>query len=60
MLECQNIKTFLQKGVYQIRLKNFFLIKKVKNTVPCTYLISDFEGEEIVGTFYENELQKTN
>ena len=40
--------------------ENFFLIKKVKNTVPCTYLISDFEGEEIVGTFYENELQKTN
>ena len=40
--------------------EKFFLIKKVKNTVPCTYLISDFEGEEIVGTFYENELQKTN
>ena len=40
--------------------EKIFLIKKVKNTVPCTYLISDFEGEEIVGTFYENELQKTN
>ena len=36
-----------------------FVIKKVKNTVPGTYVIIDLKGEEIVGTFYENELQKT-
>ena len=36
-----------------------FLVKKVKNTVPWTYVISDLKGEEIVGTFYEKELQKT-
>ena len=36
------------------------MIKKVKNTVPWTYVISDLKGEEIVGTFYEKELQKTN
>ena len=35
-----------------------FVIKKVKNTVPWTYAISDLKGEEIVGTFYEKELQK--
>ena len=35
-----------------------FVIKKVKNTVPWTYVISDLKGEEIVGTFYEKELQK--
>ena len=34
------------------------MIKKVKNTVPWTYVISDFKGEEIVGLFYEKELQK--
>ena len=28
-----------------------FVIIKVKNTVPLTYLISDLHGEEIVGTF---------
>ena len=28
--------------------------------MPWTYVINDFNGEEIVGTFYENELQKTN
>ena len=37
-----------------------FVIKNVKNTVPWTYVISDFKGEEIVGTFYEKELQKIN
>ena len=37
-----------------------FVIKKVKNTVPWTYVISDFKGEEIVGTFYEKAFQKTN
>ena len=37
-----------------------FVIKNVKNTVPWTYVISDFKGEEIVGTFYEKGLQKTN
>ena len=25
-----------------------------------TYVIGDINGEEIIGTFYENELQKTN
>ena len=29
-----------------------FLIKKVKNTVLWTYVISDLKDEEIVGTFY--------
>ena len=29
------------------------MIKKVKNIVPWTYVINDLNGEEIVGTFYE-------
>ena len=37
-----------------------FVIKKVKNTVPWTHVINDLNGEEIIGTFYEKELQKTN
>ena len=36
------------------------MIKKVKNTVPWTYVISDLNGEEIVGTFYEKKLQISN
>ena len=34
-----------------------FVIKKVKNTVPWTYIINDVNGEEIIGTFYEKKLQ---
>ena len=37
-----------------------FVIKKVKSTVPWAYVVSNFDGEEIVRTFYEKELQKTN
>ena len=36
------------------------MIKKVQNTVPRTYVISDLNSEEIVGTFYKKELQKKN
>ena len=36
------------------------MIKKIKNTVPWTYVINNLSVEEIIGTFYEKELQKTN
>ena len=36
------------------------MIKKVKITAPWTYVIAELDGEEIVGTLYEKELQKTN
>ena len=28
--------------------------------MPWTYAINDLNGQEIIGTFYENELQSTN
>ena len=37
-----------------------FVIQKVKNTVPWTYIINDLNGKEINGKFYEKELQETN
>ena len=37
-----------------------FIISKIKKTVPWTYVINDLNGEKIIGTFYEKELQKTN
>ena len=36
------------------------MVKKVKNTVPWTYVINDLNGEEILVDFYEKELQKVN
>ena len=41
-------------------MKRYLSKKKIKNTVPWTYVISDLNGEEIIGSFYEKELQKTN
>ena len=47
-------------------MENFFLLllffwaKNVKKTVPWTYVIENLKGEEVVGTFYEKELQETN
>ena len=37
-----------------------FVINKIIKTVPWTYVINDLNGEKIIGSFYEKELQKTN
>ena len=37
-----------------------FVIKKVKNTFPWTYVINDLNGNEIIGTFYVKGLRNTN
>ena len=47
------------KGYTPNWAEEVFVIKKVKNTVPWTYVTNDLNGEEITGTFYEKELQKT-
>ena len=53
-------KNVFAKGYMPNWSEEVFVIKKVKNTVPWTYVINDLNGEEIIGTFYEKELQKTN
>ena len=40
--------------------KEVFIVRGIKNTVPCTYIVSDLNDEEITGSFYEKELQKTS
>ena len=53
-------KSILAKGYTPNWSEEVFVIKEVKNTVPWTYVISDLNGEEIIGIFYEKEFQKTN
>ena len=53
-------KNTFAKGYVSNWSEEIFIIKKIKNTVPWTYVINDLNGEEIIGTFYENELQKTD
>ena len=53
-------KNSFAKGYTPNWSEEVFVIKIVKNTVPRTYVINDLNSEEIIGTFYEKELQKTN
>ena len=58
MLEYQIYKNIFPKGNTTNWSEEVFLIKEVKNTVPWTYIINSLNGEEVIETFYENELQK--
>ena len=53
-------KNNFAKGYTPNWSEEVFVIKEVKNTIPWTYVINDLNGDEIIGTFYEKELQKTN
>ena len=53
-------KNIFAKGYMPNWSEEVFTIGKIKNTVPWTYVINDLNSEEIIGTFYEKELQKTN
>ena len=37
-----------------------FVVNKIKNTIPWTYVVSGLNGDETTESFYEKELQKTN
>ena len=54
-----NLKNIFAKG-YTPNWSEVFVISKIKSTVPWTYVVSDLNGEEITGSFYEKELQKTS
>ena len=53
-------KETFEKGYTTRGTEEIFTIVKVKRTSPVTYRIADLNGEEIQGTFYEPELQKTS
>ena len=53
-------KKIFAKGYMPNWSEEVFVIKTIKNTVPWTYVINDLNDEEIIGTFYEKQLQKTN
>ena len=53
-------KNIFAKGYMPNWPEEVFVIKRIENTVPWTYVINDLNGEEIIGTFYKEELQGTN
>jgi hypothetical protein len=52
-------KNIFEKGYTSRWMEEVFTISRVQYTDPPTYKITDFNGEEIQGSFYEQELQKT-
>ena len=48
------------KGYTQRWTEEVFKISKIQLIIPVTYKITDYNGEEIEGSFYEQELQKTS
>ena len=60
ILEYRIIKKTFAKRYTPNLSEEVFAIKKFKSTIPWAYVINDLNGKEIIGTFYEKELQKTN
>ena len=46
--------------MFQIGLKKVLWLKNLNKLCHWTYVISDLKGKEVVGKFYEKELQKSN
>ena len=51
-------KNIFTKGYTSNWSEEVFVINKIKNTVPWTYAISDLNGEEVTGSFYEKNCKK--
>ena len=52
-------KKVFEKGYTTRWTEEIFTITEIQDTNPVTYKLADLQGEEIKGTFYEPELQKT-
>ena len=53
-------KNILAKGYTPNWSEEIFIISKSNIAVPWTYVISDVNSEDIAGSFYQKELQRTN
>ena len=52
-------KNIFAKGYTSNWSKEIFIINKIIDTVPYTYNLKDLNDEEVIGSFYDRELQKT-
>ena len=51
-------KNTFSKGYTPNWSREIFIINKINDTVPYTYNLQDLNDEEIIGSFYNKELQK--
>ena len=52
-------KNIFAKGYAPNWSSEIFIVNKINDTVPYTYNLKDLNDEEIIGSFYDIELQKT-
>ena len=52
-------KNIFAKGYTPNWSKEIFIVDKINDTVPYTYNIKDLNDEEIIGSFYDRELQNS-
>ena len=57
LVRVSKYKNIFDKG-YILNWSEVFVVSKIKNTVPWTYVVNDLNGAEITGSFYEKEFQK--
>ena len=51
-------KNIFDKGYAPNWSSEIFIVDKVNDAVPYTYNLKDLNDEEIIGSFYDKELQK--
>ena len=51
-------KNIFAKGCMPNWSEEVFVIQKVKNAIPRTYVINELNAEEIIGTFYEKNCKR--
>ena len=51
-------KNIFAKGCTPNRSTEIFIVDKINDTVPYAYNLKDLNDEEIIGSFYDRELQK--
>ena len=52
-------KNIFAKGYTPNWSSEIFIVDKINDTVPYTYNLKDLNDGEIIGSFYDKELQKT-
>ena len=52
-------KNIFAKGYTANWSKEIFIVDKINDAVPYTYDIKDLNDEEIIGSFYDREFQKS-
>ena len=52
-------KNIFAKGYAPNWSSEIFIVNKINDTMPYTYNLKDLNDEEIIGSFYDKELQKT-